>query len=429
MTVALWIVFLAGMAIGMPLAFVMGGSGLVALLVEGKLSLLSVPQRFFNGINSFPLMAVPFFILAADLMSASAITSSILRFANSLVGHIRGGLGHVTVVSEMVFSGISGSALADAAGPGAVMMRMMQRAGYEQHYSAAFVAATAVLGPIIPPSIIMIIYAMADSRVTVAGLFMAGIVPGILLGGALAVTNYIISVRHGYKYTSKKASWGARLRSFLKALPALMMPVIIFGGILSGTFTATESAAVAVFYALFVGFFITKKLNFRLIMKVLLQGGLVSSAALLIVAMASLFSWLLTILQIPQTVALAIGHMTTSPMVVMWLVAILVFICGCLIDVLPAVIILVPVLGPLTDQFHINPLYFAMCFVLNISLGLITPPVGGVLFVITSISRLKFELISRAILPMILAEVAVLALIIQFPALSVLFPAWLGLTH
>lgn len=429
MTVALWIAFLAGMAIGMPLAFVMGGSGLVALLVEGKLSLMSVPQRFFNGINSFPLMAVPFFILAADLMSASAITSYILRLTNSLVGHIRGGLGHVTVLSEMVFSGISGSALADAAGPGAVMMRMMQRAGYDPYYSAAFVAATAVLGPIIPPSIIMIIYAMADSRVTVAGLFMAGVVPGIILGGALAVTNYIISVRHGYKYTSKKASWAARLRSFLKAMPALMMPVIIFGGILSGTFTATESAAVAVFYALFVGLFITRKLNFRLIMKVLLQGGLVSSAALLIVAMASLFSWLLTILQIPQTVALAIGKVTTSPMVVMWLVAILVFICGCLIDVLPAVIILVPVLTPLTDQFGINPLYFAMCFVLNISIGLITPPVGGVLFVITSISRLKFELISRAILPMVLAEVAVLALIIQFPALSVVFPRWLGFTH
>jgi len=429
MTVALWIAFLACMAIGMPLAFVMGGSGLIALLVESKLSLLSVPQRFFNGINSFPLMAVPFFILAADLMSASAITSSILRFTNSLVGHIRGGLGHVTVLSEMVFSGISGSALADAAGPGAVMMRMMQRAGYDSYYSAAFVAATAVLGPIIPPSIIMIIYAMADSRVTVAGLFMAGVVPGILLGGALAVTNYIISVRHGYKHTSKKASWAARLRSFWKATPALMMPVIIFGGILSGTFTATESAAVAVFYALFVGLFITRKLNFRLIMKVLLQGGLVSSAALLIVAMASLFSWLLTILQIPQTVALAIGKVTTSPMVAMWLVALLVFICGCLIDVLPAVIILVPVLGPLTDQFGINPLYFAMCFVLNISIGLITPPVGGVLFVITSVSRLKFELISRAILPMILAEVAILALIIQFPALSVTFPSWLGFTH
>ena len=429
MGVTLWIAFVAGTAIGMPLAFVMGGSGLIALLVESKLSLLSVPQRFFNGINSFPLMAAPLFILAADLMSASAITSSILRVTNSLVGHIRGGLGHVSVLSEMIFSGISGSALADAAGPGAVMMRMMQRAGYEPHYSAAFAAATATLGPIIPPSIIMIIYAMCDSRVTVAGLFMAGVVPGVLLGGALALTNYIISVRHGYRFTSKKASWAARLKSFWKAMPALIMPVIIFGGILTGTFTATESAAVAVVYALFVGLFITRKLNFRLITKVFLQSSLVTSAALLIVAMASLFSWLLTILQIPQTVALAIGSMTTSPMVVMWLVAIFVLICGTLIDVLPAVIILVPVLTPLTDQFGINPLYFAMCFVLNITIGLITPPVGGVLFVITSISRLKFERISRAILPMILAELAVLALIILFPSLSVMLPAWLGYTH
>ncbi len=429
MAAALWIAFSLSMAIGVPLAFVMGGSGLVALLAEGKLSLMSVPQRFFNGINSFPLMAVPFFILAADLMSAGGITTSILRFTNSLVGHIRGGLGHVTVLSEMVFSGISGSALADAAGPGAVMMRMMQRAGYESHYSAAFVAATAVLGPIIPPSIIAIVYAMADSRVTVAGLFMAGVVPGILLGGALALTNYVISVRHGYKYTSNKAGWGTRLRSLWKAAPALTMPLIIFGGILSGTFTATEAAAVAVVYALIVGLFITRKLNFRMIMKVFLQGGLVSSAALLIVAMASLLSWLLTILQLPQTVAMAIGKVTTSPMVVMWLVALFVFICGMFLDVLPAVIILVPVLAPLTDQFHINPLYFANCFILNISIGLVTPPVGGVLFVITSISRLKFERISRAILPMILAEVVVLAFLILFPALSVVFPGWLGLTR
>lgn len=429
MAIALWVAFLAFMAAGMPLAFVMGGSGLIALLVHGELSLLSVPQRFFNGINSFPLMAAPLFILAADLMSASAITTSILRFTLSLVGHIRGGLGHVSVLSEMVFSGISGSALADAAGPGAVMMRMMQRAGYEPHYSAAFSAATATLGPIIPPSIIMIIYAMCDSRVTVAGLFMAGVVPGILLGAVLAGTNYVISVRRGYRSASVRATWGARLRTFWEALPALMMPVIIFGGILTGTFTATESAAVAVVYALIVGLFITRKLNFRLISRVLLQSSLVSSAALLIVAMASLFSWLLTILQIPQTVANAIGSVTTSPMAVMWLVAIFVLVCGTLIDVLPAVIILVPVLTPLTDQFGINPLYFAMCFVLNITIGLITPPVGGVLFVITSISRLKFEKISRAILPMILSEMAVLALIILFPQLSVWFPAWLGYTH
>ncbi len=426
MGITLLIVFVIGLVLGVPVAFVMGGAGLLALMIDGNLSLLSVPQRFFNGINSFPLMAVPFFILAADLMSASAITTAILRFTNSLVGHIRGGLGHVNVLTNMVFAGISGSALADAAGPGAILMRMMQRAGYEKHYSAALSAATATIGPIIPPSIIMVIYAMSDNHVTVAGLFMAGVVPGILLGIALMVTNAILSRRHGYGTGGIAVSWGERGRRFIKALPALLMPVIIIGGIVGGIFTSTEAAAVAVAYALFVGLFITRQLTARIIVRVLLQSSLVTSAALLIVAMASLFAWILTVLQIPQDVAGAIGAATDSPVVVMLIIAVFVLICGFFIDTLPAVIILVPVLAPLIDKFHINPLHFAMAIVLNLTIGLITPPVGGVLFVITSVSRLKFEAISRAIVPFVLAEIAVLGLVIFVPAISTGFPQWLG---
>jgi len=426
MGIALLLGFLVMMAIGVPIAFVMGGAGMLALVVEGKLSLLSVPQRFFNGINSFPLMAVPFFILAADLMSASAITSAILRFTNNMVGHIRGGLGHVNVLTNMIFAGISGSALADAAGPGAIMMRMMQRVGYDPHYSAALSAATATIGPIIPPSIVMVIYAISDSRVTVAGLFMAGILPGILMGAALAITNHIISIRRGYKFAQKKVSWAERGRSLWKAMPALLMPVIIIGGILSGVFTSTESAAVAVVYALLVGLFVTRALTPSLIAKVFLQSSLVTSGALLVVAMASLFAWILTILQLPQDVARAISEVTTSPILVLFIVAIFVLICGFFIDTLPAVIILVPVLAPLTDQFGINPLHFAMAIVLNLTIGLITPPVGGVLFVITSVSRLKFESIARAIMPFVLAEVLVLVLVILFPAISLMVPGWFG---
>ncbi|HEY8607807.1 MAG TPA: TRAP transporter large permease [Noviherbaspirillum sp.] len=429
MGIALLFGFLIMMAIGMPIAFVMGGAGMLALVADGNLSLLSVPQRFFNGINSFPLMAVPFFILAADLMSASAITSAILRFTNNLVGHIRGGLGHVNVLTNMIFAGISGSALADAAGPGAIMMRMMQRVGYDPHYSAALSAATATIGPIIPPSIIMVIYAISDSRVTVAGLFMAGILPGILLAVALAVTNYIISVKRGYRFAHEKVSWAERGRSFVKALPALLMPVIIIGGILGGAFTSTEAAAVAVVYALFVGLFITRVLNASLIAKVLLQSALVTSAALLIVAMASLFAWILTILQLPQDIARGIADVTTNPLLVLFIVAIFVLICGFFIDTLPAVIILVPVLAPLTDQFGIDPLHFAMAIVLNLTIGLITPPVGGVLFVIASVSRLKFEGIARAILPFVLAELVVLLLVILFPQISLAVPAWFGFTR
>lgn len=429
MGVTLLLVFVVGMAIGLPIAILMGGAGLLALMVEGKLSLLSVPQRFFNGINSFPLMAVPFFILAADLMSACGITNSILRFTNNLVGHIRGGLGHVNVLTNMIFAGISGSALADAAGPGAIMMRMMWRAGYDRYYAASLSAATATIGPIIPPSIIMVIYAITDSRVTVAGLFLAGVVPGILLGIALAVTNHIICIRRGYDYRTAKASWGERLGSLWHAVPALLMPAIIIGGILSGIFTATESAAVAVVYALFVGLFVTKRLNARLIARVFLQSSLVTSAALLIVSMASLFAWLLTILQVPQDIAKAIGGYTASPMAIMFIVALFVLICGFFIDTLPAVIILVPVLAPLADQFGINPLHFAIAIVLNLTVGLITPPVGGVLFVMTSVSRLKFEGIAKAIMPMVFAELAVLLLIIVFPALSITVPGFFGFTR
>ena len=426
MGLTLLLVFVIGLALGAPVAFVMGGAGLLALVADGNLSLLSVPQRFFNGINSFPLMAVPFFILAADLMSASAITTSILRFTSGLVGHIRGGLGHVNVLTNMVFAGISGSALADAAGPGAILMRMMQRAGYEKHYSAALSAATATIGPIIPPSIIMVVYAMSDSHVTVAGLFMAGIVPGVLLGVSLMVANAVLVRRRGWGEARAAVPWGERARRFVRAIPALLMPVIIIGGIVGGVFTSTEAAAVAVGYALFVGLFVTRQLDARIIARVLLQSMLVTSAALLIVAMASLFAWVLTVLQIPQNVAAAIGAATDSRLVVLLIIALFVLVCGFFIDTLPAVIILVPVLAPLIDRFDIPPLQFAMAIVLNLTIGLITPPVGGVLFVMTSVSRLKFEAICRAILPFVLAELVVLLAVICVPALSTALPQMFG---
>ncbi len=429
MGATLLIVFVVGLALGVPVAFVMGGAGLLALAIDGNLSLLSVPQRFFNGINSFPLMAVPFFIFAADLMSASAITTAILRFTNSLVGHIRGGLGHVNVLTNTLFAGISGSALADAAGPGAILMRMMWRSGYDKHYSAALSAATATIGPIVPPSIIMVIYAMSDSHVTVAGLFAAGIVPGALLSIALMVTNAIVLEaarlwrrrrlgalgragaplragdsraadardhhrrhRRRHLHRDRSRGGGGRLRAFRRPLRHAQAR------------RAPDRARAAAEHAR-------------------------HSAALLIVAMASLFAWILTVLQIPQSVAGLIGTLTDSAGVALLIVAAFVLICGFFIDTLPAVIILVPVLAPLIDQFHINPLHFAMAIVLNLTIGLITPPVGGVLFVITSVSRLKFEAISRAIVPFVLAELVVLMCVLLIPQVSTTVPLWLGFTR
>ena len=429
MSAVLFIVFVVGLAIGVPIALAMGGAGLLALAIDGNLSLLSVPQRFFDGINSFPLMAVPFFILAADLMTASGITTALLRFAGAMVGHVRGGMGHVNVVTSVMFAGISGSALADAAGPGAIETRMMARSGYDKAYSAALSAATSVIGPIIPPSIVMVIYALTDSRVTVAGLFLAGVVPGLLIGLALMAMNHYLSVRRGYGTVGTAPSWGVRLLALWKATPVLLMPAIIIAGILTGLFTPTEASAVAVFYALFIGLFITRTLNARLICRVLLQSGLVTSAALIIVSMASLFAWLLTLLQIPQTIGAAIGGMTTDPVAIMLIVMVFVLICGLFIDTLPAVIILVPVLAPLSEQFGIHPLHFAMAIVLNLTIGLATPPVGGVLFVMSSVARLRLEELTRAILPLLAALMAVLLAVVLIPSLSTFVPGLFGYTR
>ncbi|WP_070399353.1 TRAP transporter large permease [Hydrogenophaga sp. PML113] len=426
MSAVLFIVFMVGLAIGVPIALAMGGAGLLALAIDGNLSLLSVPQRFFDGINSFPLMAVPFFILAADLMTASGITTALLRFAGAMVGHVRGGMGHVNVVTSVMFAGISGSALADAAGPGAIETRMMAKSGYDKAYSAALSAATSVIGPIIPPSIVMVIYALTDSRVTVAGLFLAGVVPGLLMGLALMAMNHYLSVKRGYGTVGTAPGWGVRLRALWRATPVLLMPAIIIAGILTGLFTPTEASAVAVFYALFIGLFVTRTLNARLICRVLLQSGLVTSAALIIVSMASLFAWLLTLLQIPQAIGAAIGGMTTDPVAIMLIVMVFVLICGLFIDTLPAVIILVPVLAPLSDQFGIHPLHFAMAIVLNLTIGLATPPVGGVLFVMSSVARLRLEELTRAILPLLAALLVVLLAVVLIPSLSTFVPGLFG---
>jgi len=426
MSAVLFIVFVVSLVLGVPIALAMGGAGMLALVVDGNLSLLSVPQRFFDGINSFPLMAVPFFILAADLMTASGITTALLRFAGAMVGHVRGGMGHVNVVTSVMFAGISGSALADAAGPGAVETRMMARSGYDKAYAAALSAATAVIGPIIPPSIVMVIYALTDSRVTVAGLFLAGVVPGLLMGLALMAMNHYLSVRRGYGTVGKAPGWKVRLHALWKATPVLLMPAIIIAGILTGLFTPTEASAVAVFYALFIGLFVTRTLNARIIARVLLQSGLVTSAALIIVSMASLFAWLLTLLQIPQTIGAAIGGMTTDPVTIMLIVMVFVLVCGLFIDTLPAVIILVPVLAPLSEQFGIHPLHFAMAIVLNLTIGLATPPVGGVLFVMSSVARLRLEELTRAILPLLAALLAVLLAVVLIPSLSTFVPSLFG---
>lgn len=429
MTAILLVAFVVGMAIGLPVALVMGVASLVALQAAGTYPLLVLPQRIFAGINSFPLMAVPLFILAADLMTAGKLTEALLKHTNLLVGHFRGGLGHVNIATSMLFAGISGSALADAAGPGAVIMDMMRKAGYPAYYAGALTATTAVIGPIIPPSIIMVIYAVTDNSVTVAGLFMAGIVPGLMLAFALAIVNHTISTRRGYQATSTRPKLGEIARSFVPAIPGLLMPIIILGGILGGIFTATEAAAVAVAYAVVVGLTVTRSLKLSDLPGVFLRSGMLTSAVLLIVSMASIFSWLLTILRVPQNLAQWLSSLTDSRAVILILLAIFILMCGLVIDTLPAVIILTPILSPVAASFGIDPLHFAMMLTLNLAIGMVTPPVGPVLFVIATVGKLRLERVSIAVLPLLAAELIVLTLVIAFPALSLTVPGWFGLTR
>lgn len=428
MAKTLIILFFATLLLSVPVAFTMGIAGLAAIFVDGSLNPLVAAQRMFAGIDSFPLMAVPFFILASELMTACGLTGALLRFANALVGHVRGGLGNVNILVSMLFAGISGSALADAAGPSAIVMRMMREAGYEKNYAGALSAATATIGPIIPPSILAVIFAISTTGVTVAGLFLAGIVPGLLLGLSLAVANHIVSTRRGYRGRDQRAS-GSELRgATLAAAPALIMPAIILGGILFGVFTPTEAGAVASAYALLLGG-LMRAFDLRGLYGAFVRAAVITSSVFLIVAMASIFAWLLTYLQIPQELAKTISGLTDSRVGILFILAGFALICGFFIDTLPALIILTPILGPIAYSAGVDPLQFGMMLVLNLTIGMITPPVGPVLFVIATVGNLKLEGLFKAVLPLLLAELLVLLLVILVPEVSTFVPNLFGFAN
>ncbi len=420
--------FFATLILGVPVAFTMGVAGMAAIFIEGSLNPLIATQRMFAGIDSFPLMAVPFFILASELMTACGLTRALLNFANALVGHLRGGLGHVNVLVSMLFAGISGSALADAAGPSAIVMRMMREAGYDRHYAGALSAATATIGPIIPPSILAVIFAISSNGVTVAGLFLAGIVPGLLMGLALALANHIVSTRHGYRGRDTRAGREELLQSAMTALPALVMPAIILGGIIFGVFTPTEAGAVASAYALLLGL-ILRAYSLRSLYVAFARAGIITSSVFLIIAMASIFAWLLTYLQIPQELAKIVASVTDSRLGVLFILAAFALVCGFFIDTLPALIILTPVLGPIAYGAGIDPLQFGMMLVLNLTIGMVTPPVGPVLFVIASVGQLRLDALSRAVLPLLAAELIVLLLVILVPGISTFVPTFFGFSN
>ncbi len=422
MTTILFSSFLTLLVIGFPIAFVLAISAFLAVAFGSNYPMLVIVKEMFSGLDSFPLMAVPFFVLAAELMTGGAMTMVLLRFAAQFVGHLRGGLGYANVMSSAMFSGISGSALADAAGPGAMMTRMMERSGYDKAYAGALTASSAVMGPIIPPSIIMIIYALQVQEVSVGGLFVAGIVPGLIIALALCGTNFLVSRRRGYKSDEPRPPVRDMIRTTIHAIPALLLIVIIIGGIRFGVFTPTEASVVAVFYALLCGMFVYRTLKIRALPEIILRAALVSVSVLLILAAARAFAWVLIIQSVPQTLAAAIIAMELSPIVFLLAVNVLLLAFGLFMDPLPGVMVLVPILAPIATTLGIDPTHFAIVVILNLTIGLITPPVGSLLFVVSSAVDLKVSRLVREMPPFLATHLIVLLLITFIPALSTWAP-------
>lgn len=422
MTTILFSSFLILLVLGFPIAFVLAISAFLAVAFGSTYPMLVIVKEMFSGLDSFPLMAVPFFVLAAELMTGGAMTMVLLRFAAQFVGHLRGGLGYANVISSAMFSGISGSALADAAGPGAMMTRMMERSGYDKAYAGALTASSAVMGPIIPPSIIMIIYALQVQEVSVGGLFVAGIVPGLIIALALCATNFVISRKRGYKNDEPRPPVREMVRTTIHAIPALLLIVIIIGGIRFGVFTPTEASVVAVFYALLCGMFVYRTLKIRALPEIILRAALVSVSVLLILAAARAFAWVLIIQSVPQTLAAAIIAMELSPIVFLLAVNVLLLAFGLFMDPLPGVMVLVPILAPIATTLGIDPTHFAIVVILNLTIGLITPPVGSLLFVVSSAVDLKVSRLVREMPPFLLTHLIVLLLITFVPALATWAP-------
>jgi tripartite ATP-independent transporter DctM subunit len=426
MVVALFLGCTLLLGLGVPVAFALGGGTLVAMLVNGELSLLALPKAMFSGIDVFALLAVPFFILAAELMTGGALSEVLLVFASQFVGRFRGGLGHTNILTLTFFSGISGSALADAAGPGAIMIRMMKDDGYRAEYAAALTAATSILGPIIPPSISMIIYALAYPDVNLVGLLIAGVLPGILIAIAMAAINHVVSVRRNYRGSLRTYAWRDYARNTWRALPALALPALILGGIASGAFTPTEASVIAVFYALFAGMTIYRTLKWAMLPGILARSALMTASVLVIVAMSAAFAWVLTISRVPQDLTALIVGLNLPPLAFLLAVNLFLLVFGIFIEPLPGIVVLVPILAPIAHALGISDLQFGIVVIVNLTMGMLTPPVGGLLFVTSVVARVPLTGMIGELWPFLWALVAVLALLSLFPAISTVLPGMFG---
>ena len=420
------IAFTALLFIGMPIAFVVGivSMGLMFEAGGGQFLLL-VPQRMFAGLNVFTIMAIPFFFLAAELMSASRVIEDIMDFADALVGRLRGGMAHVNVLNSAFFAGVSGSAIADIASLGAIEIRAMEAHGYDKRFATALTVASSLVGAIIPPSIILMLYA-SIAQVSVASIFLAAMVPGFLMVGLLMLVVVALARKYDFPRREERIPPREFLAIAMRASLALAMPVIIMGGIVSGIFTATEAAAVAVAYVLVLGLFIKRTLRFSDIPGCLLRAGVMTSVIFMVLATANVFGWFIGLERVPETIAAWLTGIASDPLSLLFLITAALIVIGMFMDVGAALIVMAPILAPAAISAGIHPIHFGIVMSLTLVMGLSTPPVGPCLFAAASVSKLKIETISLAMLPFYAVQLVFLVILILVPELSLALPRWAG---
>jgi C4-dicarboxylate transporter DctM subunit len=420
MTYAFFALLLFFFLVRMPIAFAMGTAAAIAMYFFYHVPQTVVVQLMFTSNDSFPLLAVPFFMLAGALMESGGISRRLVNFANALVGFIHGGLAHVTVMASMFFAGISGAAAADTAAVGTLMIPEMKRRGYDGGFASAIQASAGSIGVIIPPSIPMVIYGVMSST-SIGALFLGGIGVGLLVGLSIMIIAYVISKRRGYL---PEAGFSASmiLKTGKEALWALGMPLIIVGGIMSGIFTATESAVIATDYALVVGFFVYRELRVKDLPGIFVKAAITSALVMFIIANASVFGWVLAFEQIPQTITNGFIGITSNPVILLLIVNLLLLIVGTFIETASALIIFVPLLVPLIPHLGINPIQFGVLMVLNLAIGMLTPPMGICLIVSCSIAEISMERVSRAVFPFVLIMIVDLLIVSFVPFVTTFIP-------
>lgn len=421
------ITFAVLLSLGVPISFSIGISSLVTMLVSIQTlpALTTVAQRIATGLDSFALLAIPFFILAGQLMNSGGIARRLIEFAKILVGKLPGGLAFVNIMAAMLFGAISGSAVAAASAIGGFMTPVMKKEGYDTSFSAAVNITSSTTGLIIPPSNILIVYSLASGGVSIAALFLAGYLPGILLGAGLMFVAFFYARKNKYKVTYTFTLSDA-VKKFLDAVPSLLLIIIVIGGIVAGYFTATEASAIAVLYAFILSVFIYKEVRFKDLPEILINSVSTTAVVMLLIGTSMAMSWVMAYENIPQNVAQTLIALSDSPIVILIIINLILLIVGTFMDMTPAVLIFTPIFLPVVMHLGVNPIHFGIIMVMNLSIGLCTPPVGSVLFVGCSVADLSITKVIKPLIPMYIAMVAVLLLVTYLPEISLFVPQFFG---